>query len=94
MRAAWHQSAFLPLLALLVTSAWVTRWLWAASPYGRYLDHGGWLEAGLAGAICRALPAGEVAPPGALYVGGWLLMTTAMMLPASSIRISAVCSPT
>ncbi len=83
MRAAWHQSAFVPLMALLTASAWLTLWLWTASPYGRYLDHGGWLEAGLAGAVCRALPAGEVVLPGALYVGGWLLMTAAMMLPTT-----------
>jgi predicted metal-binding membrane protein len=83
MRAAWHQSAFVPLMALLTASAWLTLWLWAASPYGRYLDHGGWLEAGLAGAVCRALPAGELLLPGILYVGGWLLMTVAMMLPTT-----------
>jgi hypothetical protein len=58
-----------------MAAAWLTLWLFAASPYGRYLDHGGWLEAGLAGSICRALPAGEVLLPSAWYVGGWLLMT-------------------
>ena len=83
MRAAWHQSAFVPLMALLTAAAWLTLWLWTASPYGRYLDHGGWLEAGLAGAVCRALPAGEVVLPAALYAGGWLLMTAAMMLPTA-----------
>jgi Na+/H+ antiporter NhaD/arsenite permease-like protein len=59
MRAAWHQSAFLPIIGLLIGSAWVVLWLWAASPYGRYLDHGSWLETGIAGTICRSLPAGE-----------------------------------
>lgn len=83
MRTAWHQSAFLPLIALLTAAAWLTLWLWTASPYGRYLDHGSWLEIALMGALCRALPAGEVLLPGALYVGGWLLMTTAMMLPTA-----------
>ena len=38
--------------------------LWSASPYGRYLDHGSWLEAGLTGSICRSVPAGEVLLPG------------------------------
>jgi predicted metal-binding membrane protein len=83
MRAAWHERAFMPLMGLLTASAWLTLWLWAASPYGRYLDHGSWLEAGLAGSICRFVPAGEVLLPGTLYVGGWLLMTTAMMLPTT-----------
>ncbi|MGH6943067.1 MAG: DUF2182 domain-containing protein, partial [Geminicoccaceae bacterium] len=83
MRAAWHQSVFVPLIALLTGSAWLVLWLWSASPYGRYLDHGSWLEMGLAASICRSLPAGEVLLPGLLYVGGWLLMTSAMMLPTA-----------
>jgi predicted metal-binding membrane protein len=83
MRAARHQSAFVPLMALLTATAWLTLWLWAGSPYGRYLDHGSWLEAGFAGSICRALPAGELLLPGVLYIGGWLLMTAAMMLPTA-----------
>jgi predicted metal-binding membrane protein len=57
--------------------------LWAASPYGRYLDHGAWWRTGVAGAICQTLPAGEVLMPAVLYIGGWLLMTTAMMLPTA-----------
>lgn len=74
---------FLPLLGLLVLAAWVTLWLWEASPYGRYLDHGDWTRIGVAGGLCRALPGGEVALPALLYVGGWMLMTTAMMLPTA-----------
>jgi predicted metal-binding membrane protein len=69
----------LPLSAL----AWAALWLWAQSPYGRYLDHGDWTEIGLAASICRALPAGELLLPGLLYVGGWVLMTAAMMLPTT-----------
>jgi predicted metal-binding membrane protein len=83
MRVAWHQSAFLWLIGPLIAGAWLVLWLWAASPYGRYLDHGGWLRTGVAGAICAALPAGEVLMPAALYIGGWLLMVTAMMLPTA-----------
>jgi hypothetical protein len=60
MRVAWHQSAFLPLIGLLLGGAWLVLWLWAASPYGRYLDHGTWLRTGVAGALCQALPAGEL----------------------------------
>ena len=83
MRTVWHQHAFLPLMGLLIASAWLTLWLWAGSPYGRYLDHGSWLEAGFAGSVCRVLPAGEVLLPAIPYVGGWLLMTAAMMLPTA-----------
>ena len=52
--------AFLPVLAGLVALAWLTLLLWAQSPYGRHLDHGQWTEIGLAGELCRALPAGTI----------------------------------
>ena len=74
---------FLPVFAALVAFAWVTLLLWAQSPYGRYPDHGQWTEIGLAGDLCRALPAGPIVLPAMLYVGGWLLMTAAMMLPTT-----------
>jgi predicted metal-binding membrane protein len=83
VRAARHRSVFGPLAGLLIAGAWATLWIWAASPYGRYLDHGGWLQSGLGGSLCRALPAGEMVLPAAIYVGGWLLMTAAMMLPTT-----------
>jgi predicted metal-binding membrane protein len=70
-----------PLLAALIGVSWGVLWLWGESPYGRYLDHGRWLDAAPTAALCRALPAGRVVLPLALYVGGWLLMTAAMMLP-------------
>jgi predicted metal-binding membrane protein len=74
---------FAPLIALLIVAAWITLWLWAQSPYGRYLDHGSWTDIGAAGAICHALPGGRILLPVMLYVGGWLLMTAAMMLPTA-----------
>ena len=77
------RSWFLPIAGLLTGTAWIALFLWEESPYGRYLDHGSWTEIGLAGAICRAVPAGAVALPLLLYVGGWLLMTAAMMLPTT-----------
>ena len=81
---ARHQRPGFVLVALpLIALAWATLWLWAASPYGRYLDHGDWTQIGLAASICRALPAGDVLLPGLLYVGGWMLMTAAMMLPTT-----------
>jgi predicted metal-binding membrane protein len=83
MRAARQRSGFGPLRGLLIGAAWAMLWLWAASPYGRYLDHGSWLEASAGGALCRALPGGAVLLPAVVYVSGWLLMTAAMMLPTT-----------
>jgi predicted metal-binding membrane protein len=74
---------FLLFMGMLVTLAWLTLWIWEQSPYGRYLDHGRWTEIGLAGSICRVLPNGSVVLPALLYVGGWVLMTAAMMLPTT-----------
>lgn len=67
----------------LIAAGWVALFLWGQSPYGRYLDHGTWTETGIAGSICSALPAGHLVLPAAIYAGGWLLMITAMMLPAA-----------
>ncbi len=83
MRAAMHRQWFLAAMTGLAALAWLSLWLWAQSPYGRYLDHGDWTQIGIAGAICAALPGGEVLLPAFLYVGGWLLMLTAMMLPTT-----------
>src|SRR3954449_13149716 len=72
---------FVPIAGLLTAAAWLALLLWRQSPYGRYLDHGNWTEIGLGASICAALPAAGWALPGILYVGGWLLMIAAMMLP-------------
>jgi len=71
-------SLLLPALGGLVALAWTALWVWQASPYGRYLDHGGLANSAL---VCSA-PASALAQ-GALYVGGWVLMTAAMMLPST-----------
>jgi predicted metal-binding membrane protein len=81
MQAIRAQRGLVPTLGLLIATAWAALWLWAQGPYGRYLDHGRWTEIGVAADICRALPRGDVLLPGLLYIGGWLLMTAAMMLP-------------
>ena len=72
---------FAPLAGLLTAAAWLALLLWRQGPYGRYLDHGNWTAAGFGADICAALPAAGWALPGMLYVGGWLLMIAAMMLP-------------
>ncbi len=56
-------------LVALSGLAWLTLWVWAASPYGRYLHHDG----GFA-----PLPVEAV-----LFSLGWVLMIVAMMLPSS-----------
>jgi predicted metal-binding membrane protein len=78
-----RREPWLPVIGSLIALAWLTLALWAQSPYGRYLDHGEWLQSGFAGVICRALPAGSIVLPALLYVSGWVLMTVAMMLPTT-----------
>lgn len=78
-----HQRRFFAIAAGLVTLAWVMLFIWESSPYGRYLEHGDWTQLGLAKSICSALPAGEFLFPLMLYVGGWMLMLAAMMLPTT-----------
>ncbi len=67
----------------LIAVAWAALLLWEQSPYGRYLDHGGWTQIGLAGTVCHAVPGGNLALPLGLYAGGWVLMIAAMMLPTA-----------
>jgi predicted metal-binding membrane protein len=83
MRAARTEAWFVPIVSILIGTAWAALWLWEQSPYGRYLDHGRWTEIGFAAEICRALPAGDLLLPALLYAGGWLLMSAAMMLPTA-----------
>lgn len=74
---------FVPLVGLLVFFAWLLLWSWELSPYGRYLHHGQWTQLGLSEGLCLApLVAGKFIPA-LFYVGGWVLMTTAMMLPTT-----------
>ena len=83
MRAAGTRDWLVPIMILLIGTAWSALLLWEQSPYGRYLDHGQWTAIGLAARICRIVPAGDLLLPGLLYVGGWLLMASAMMLPTA-----------
>lgn len=72
-----RQPILLAALAGLVALAWLALWSWQASPYGRYLNHAELAHFDLAGAPSAA------AAQAALYVGGWVLMTVAMMLPTT-----------
>jgi predicted metal-binding membrane protein len=71
------------LLVALTAAAWLALWSWSASPYARYLDHGGWGDAGALAALCRAVPAGGIVVPALLHSLGWVLMVAAMMLPTT-----------
>jgi len=80
-RNAGYRGAAFGLLGALTLAAWLALLLWQQSPYARFLEHGGWSDAGLVASLCRALPGGDLLVPAALYAGGWVLMTAAMMLP-------------
>jgi predicted metal-binding membrane protein len=71
------------LLTLIVAAAWAMLWLWSTSPYGRYLDHGGWGDAGALAALCRSIPQGDFVVPALLHAAAWVLMIAAMMLPTT-----------
>ena len=82
-QAGERQALFVALLTLLVGAAWAVLWLCSASPYGRYLAHDGWGDAGAFAALCRAVPQGEFVVPALLHAGAWVLMIAAMMLPTT-----------
>jgi len=77
MRAASaRRTPLLLVLICIVALAWLALSLWSLSPYAGYLDH-------------RALEGTPLRLSGAyllllgLFVAGWVLMSTAMMLPTS-----------
>jgi len=67
---------FRPMLLALIVLAWALLVAWGESPYGRFLDHGevGDVNLGLDGKSLGLM---------SLFVGGWTLMTFAVMLPTS-----------
>ena len=77
MNGLADRRTFLWSMGSLVALAWVTLWVWDRSPYGRYLDHSQLDKIGFSASpdslLFRA----------ALYLGGWTLMTVAMMLPTT-----------
>ena len=82
-RAAERNVALATLLGALAAGAWAVLWAWSASPYARYVDHGGWLGDGAFAALCRGVPAGALVVPAVLYALAWVLMIAAMMLPTT-----------
>lgn len=78
-----RRAVFRWLFGGLIASAWLTLWLWSASPYARFLDHGAWADAGVFAALCRSIPEGQLILPALLYTAAWALMIAAMMLPTT-----------
>ncbi|MEP7182534.1 MAG: DUF2182 domain-containing protein [Betaproteobacteria bacterium] len=81
--AGGRQVLFWTLMAALVVAAWAALGAWSASPYGRYLEHDGWAEAGALAALCRAIPQGDIVVPAIAHAAAWVLMIAAMMLPTT-----------
>ena len=73
----------LGLIAALSATAWAALAALSASPYARFLDHGGWGDPGVLEGLCRSLPGGTLAIPALIYALAWLLMIAAMMLPTT-----------
>ena len=63
---------FFLLMGALIALAWLALVLWGQSPYGRFLNHKDLAEVSL----------GQT-PVLLVFVAGWALMSTAMMLPTS-----------
>jgi len=82
-RALDPQMLRVGLVAALSGVAWLALAAWSSSPYGRYLEHGGWADEGPFGALCRSIPQGALIVPALVYGLAWLLMITAMMLPTT-----------
>jgi predicted metal-binding membrane protein len=69
-RLGRDRAILLVSLGAVVAAAWTALVLWGASPWSRYLSHQG-------------IEHGAGAADTALFVGGWTLMTVAMMLPTT-----------
>lgn len=78
-----HARTSLALIVALIALAWLVLAGWSASPWRRWLDHGGWQDLAWLAAICRTIPAGERIVPALAYAAGWMLMIAAMMLPTT-----------
>ena len=78
-----HSRALGGFLLGLAALAWLALFWWSASPYSRYLAHGGWSDLALVAALCRAIPQGSLVVPAVLHALAWVLMIGAMMLPTT-----------
>ena len=83
LRGPDRRTTFAWLMFLLAAASWAALWALRASPYGRYVEHGGWGEAGALAALCSAIPQGDIVVPAVLHASAWVLMIAAMMLPTT-----------
>jgi len=83
LRGPDRSTLFAWLFAALVAVAWSALWALHASPFARYVDHGGWGDAGVLAALCTTIPQGQIVVPAVLHASAWVLMITAMMLPTT-----------
>ena len=83
LRGPDRRTTFAWLMFLLAAASWAALWALRASPYSRYVEHGGWGEAGALAAICSAIPQGDIVVPAMLHASAWVLMIAAMMLPTT-----------
>jgi len=72
-----HRDVLLPLVGGMIVLAWVALFALSRSPYGRYLDHS---DLAL---VCSVGGGTDALGAAAIYVGGFLLMIAAMMLPTT-----------
>jgi predicted metal-binding membrane protein len=72
---------FLLLMATMIIGAWLALWLWEQSPYGHYLNHGQLIEPGPGGHGGHAHASTTLSA--LVFLGGWVLMSAAMMLPTT-----------
>ena len=77
MRVRTDQRYFLLIFVGLIALVWFTLWALGQSPYDRYIDHDRLGELSLDSGL------GEMLALAAIFVGGWTLMTVAMMLPTT-----------
>ena len=82
-RALDPQTLRVGLVAALSAVAWLALAAWSLSPYGRYLEHGGWTDEGPFGVLCRSIPQGALIVPALAYALAWLRMITARMRPTT-----------
>src|SRR4029079_16522846 len=83
LAATRHRAIFVPVVGALAAATWLALWAWSASPYARYLQHGGSLASGPGAGLCRIVPGSDVLVPATLHAAGWMLMIVAMMLPTT-----------
>lgn len=72
---SWPDAILVTVLASLALLAWWSLWLWGRSPQSHLLTHGS-----LHG---TAMAAADPLRFSLVFIGGWTLMTVAMMLPTS-----------